>query len=523
MPRELEIKVLPGDVERTDAHRVELARQLGVPANRITAARLQRRSIDARGRQVFFLLRYLVWVDEQPEEDVRWELPQRHVADAAPVIVIGFGPAGMFAAMRLIELGLKPVVLERGKPVRERRRDLAALNKAGQVNPESNYCFGEGGAGTFSDGKLYTRSSKRGDVRRILEILVRHGAVEDILIDAHPHIGTNKLPQIIQAMRETIIACGGEVHFDTRVDGLRIESGQFKGVVLHDGRKVDARAAILGTGHSARDIFRMVQDAGLLIEAKPFALGLRVEHPQALIDETRYRVNPRPDTLPAASYALVEQVHQRGVYSFCMCPGGIICPAATADDEVVVNGWSPSKRDSPFANSGIVVEVKPEDLEPFAHLGALAGVAFQSSVERQAYTVGGGKQVAPAQRLGDFVRGKRSQNLPECSYLPGLKPVELGDVLPPAIHLRLRDGFKVFDKKIRGYLSNEAVVVATESRTSSPVRIPRDAQTRMHPQADGLFPCGEGAGFAGGIMSAAMDGERSAEAAALFLGIPLPD
>lgn len=519
MPRELEIKVSPEELDRQDLHRRALSRSLSVSLNRITHIRLLRRSIDARGRDPKFVLRYEVWVDEVAEPEIRWEMPQKHVENGSPVLVVGFGPAGMFAALRLIELGLKPIVLERGKAVRDRRRDLAALNKEGVVNPESNYCFGEGGAGTFSDGKLYTRSSKRGDVRRVLDILVRHGAVDDILVDAHPHIGTNKLPQIIQAIRETILELGGEVHFDTRVDALEVEGGEFKGVRLGDGRRLDAKAMILGTGHSARDIFKMVQAAGLSIEAKPYALGVRVEHPQALIDQSRYRVEERPDYLPAASYALVDQVEGRGVYSFCMCPGGIICPAATADDELVVNGWSPSKRDSPYANSGIVVEVKPEDLAPFAGQGAFAGLAYQSMVEQRAYAVGGGRQVAPAQRLADFVSGRVSANLPECSYLPGLRSASLQDVLPAAIHGRLKEAFKLFDKKIRGYLTNEAVVVATESRTSSPLRIPRDPETLMHPEAKGFFPCGEGAGYAGGIMSAAMDGERCAEAAARFLGI----
>jgi hypothetical protein len=425
----------------------------------------------------------------------------------------------MFAALRLIELGYKPIVLERGKEVRPRRRDLAALNKEGIVNPESNYCFGEGGAGTFSDGKLYTRSTKRGDVRRVLEILVKHGAVRDILIDAHPHIGTNKLPQIIESVRETILAHGGEIHFETRVDDLIIDEKGMAGVKVNGGTSMEARALILATGHSARDIFVMLQQKGLDIEAKPFALGLRVEHPQPLIDEIRYRVRKRPEALPAASYALVDQVLGRGVYSFCMCPGGIICPASTSEGELVVNGWSPSRRDSPFANSGMVVEVRDEDLAPLAEKGALAGMAFQAMVEQKAFLAGGGKQVAPAQRLTDFLDGKVSQDLPDCSYLPGLNSADLKEVLPASIMERLQSGFRVFGEKMKGYLTREAVVVATESRTSSPIRIPRDKESLMHPQAAGLFPSGEGAGYAGGIMSAAMDGERCAEAAVRFLGV----
>jgi uncharacterized FAD-dependent dehydrogenase len=436
-----------------------------------------------------------------------------NVANAKPVIIVGFGPAGIFAALRLIELGMKPIVLERGKDVRARRRDLAVLNKEGIVNPESNYCFGEGGAGTFSDGKLYTRSHKRGDVKKILQILISHGATRDIMIDAHPHIGTNKLPQIIASMRETIEAHGGEVHFEKRVDDIVVRDGQVAGVVLNGGEVVEAQALILATGHSARDIFRLFVEKKWAIEAKPFALGLRVEHPQPLIDSLQYHCEVRPDGLPAAAYALATQAYARGVYSFCMCPGGIICPAATADNELVVNGWSPSKRDSPFANSGMVVEVTPEDWRRFGVDNPLAAMEFQAEVEAQCFVAGGGKQVAPAQRLQDFVSGKSSATLPDCSYLPGLNAANLGEVLPLDIALRLKEGFREFGRKMRGYLTNEAVVVATESRTSAPVRIPRADDTRMHPQVRGLFPCGEGAGYAGGIMSAAMDGERCAEAA----------
>lgn len=517
--KEIEISVTPEQVEDESVHRKKLARKLKTHPGRIKAFRLLRRSVDARPKPPVFRLRFAVWsLGEKPEEEKGWDFPLQQVEKATPVIVVGFGPAGMFAALRLIELGYKPIVLERGKEVRPRRRDLAALNKEGIVNPESNYCFGEGGAGTFSDGKLYTRSTKRGDVRRVLEILVKHGAVRDILIDAHPHIGTNKLPQIIQSVRETILAHGGEIHFETRMDDVILDDKGMAGVKLNGGGTMEARALILATGHSARDIFQMLQHKGLEIEAKPFSLGLRVEHPQPLIDEIRYRVRKRPEALPAASYALVNQVLGRGVYSFCMCPGGIICPASTAEGELVVNGWSPSRRDSPFANSGMVVEVRDEDLAPFVVDGALAGVSFQGMVERKAFEVGGGKQVAPAQRLTDFQKGTVSQDLPDCSYLPGLRSANLGDVLPRAILERLQGGFRTFGEKMRGYLTDEAVVVATESRTSSPIRIPRDKESLMHPQAPGLFPSGEGAGYAGGIMSAAIDGERCAEAAVRFLG-----
>ncbi|MEM6272449.1 MAG: FAD-dependent protein [Bacteroidota bacterium] len=517
--KELEIAVRPEEMADGALHRKKVAKKLRIPASRIAFMRLLRRSIDARRKPPVFRLRYAVGIgQESPPADETWDFPLRMVHQAPPVIVVGFGPGGMFAALRLIELGYKPVVLERGKMVRPRRRDLAALNKQGVVNPESNYCFGEGGAGTFSDGKLYTRSTKRGDVRRVLEILVKHGAVRDILIDAHPHIGTNKLPQIIQSIRETILGHGGEIHFDTRVDDLRSDEKGFCGVRLAGGDTVPARAVVLATGHSARDIFAMLNRKGIAIEAKPFALGVRVEHPQPVIDEIRYRMQQRPDALPAASYSVVQQVLGRGVYSFCMCPGGIICPAATAEGELVVNGWSPSRRNSPYANSGIVVEVRDADLAPYAQHGARAGIAFQSAVEQRAYAIGGGKQVAPAQRLTDFLAGKASSDLPDCSYLPGLHPADLAPVLPESILERLRGGFRAFGEKLRGYVTESAVVVATESRTSSPVRIPRDRESLMHPGMAGLFPCGEGAGYAGGIMSAAMDGERCAEAAVRFLG-----
>ncbi|MEM7037413.1 MAG: FAD-dependent protein [Bacteroidota bacterium] len=517
MPQIVDIRVVPAALTVHSTHIRKITKKLRISPKKIREMRLLRRSIDARKKQVVYVLRYEVWVNEDAPPVEEWDFPMEKVDDARPVLVVGFGPAGMFAALRLIELGMKPIVIERGKGVRERRRDLAALNKEGQVNPESNYCFGEGGAGTFSDGKLYTRSKKRGDVRRVLEILVKHGATREILIDAHPHIGTNKLPKIIQSVRETILAHGGEIHFNTKLEDLRISDGHLQAAQLN-GNWVDAKALILATGHSARDIFALIQRKSLSVEAKPFALGVRVEHPQPLIDEIRYHHAPRHEKLPAAAYALVEQVQDRGVYSFCMCPGGIICPASTAEGELVVNGWSPSKRNSPFANSGIVVEVRAEDLAPYAAEGDFAGIALQKAVETQAYEAGGGKQVAPAQRLIDFVEGRISQDLPDCSYLPGLRATDVSDVLPKSIAERLQMGFRHFGQKLKGYLSNEALVVATESRTSSPVRIPRGKEDLMHPQAAGLFPCGEGAGYAGGIMSAAMDGERCAEAAVRFLG-----
>ncbi|GAB2701015.1 FAD-dependent dehydrogenase [Hymenobacter frigidus] len=421
----------------------------------------------------------------------------------------------MFAALRCIELGLKPIVLERGRDVRARRRDLAAINKEQLVNPDSNYCFGEGGAGTYSDGKLYTRATKRGDVGRVLRRLVQHGATPDILVDAHPHIGTNKLPAVVQALREAIVEAGGEVRFDTKVTDLLLENNHLRGIVTATGEAVEADATILATGHSARDIYELLHHRGVLIEAKPFALGVRVEHPQALIDQAQYRRADR-GLLPAASYSLVHQTEvggqQRGVFSFCMCPGGFIVPAATAPGEVVVNGMSPSRRDSRFANSGIVAAVELADLD-VARYGALAGLHFQQEIEQRACQAAGGTQRAPAQLLGDFLKRKTSADLLETSYQPGLVSVAMDDVLGPALAERLRQGFQDFGRKIPGYATNAAQIVGVESRTSSPVRIPRDKDTLQHPVVTGLFPCGEGAGYAGGIVSAAMDGERCAEAA----------
>ncbi|MDB5233319.1 MAG: FAD-binding protein, partial [Hymenobacter sp.] len=443
-----------------------------------------------------------------------WFVYPNVYASRRSVLIIGAGPAGLFAALRCIELGLKPIVLERGSDVRTRRRDLAAINKEQIVNPDSNYCFGEGGAGTYSDGKLYTRATKRGDVGRVLRRLVQHGATPDILVDAHPHIGTNKLPAVVQALREAIVEAGGEVHFDTRVEDLILEGKRLRGVTTAGGRAFEADATILATGHSARDIYELLHRRGVLIEAKPFALGVRVEHPQALIDQAQYRRAER-GLLPAASYSLVHQTEvrgqQRGVFSFCMCPGGFIVPAATAPGEVVVNGMSPSRRDSRFANSGIVAAVELADMDVAQH-GALAGLRFQQEVEQRACQAAGGTQRAPAQLLGDFLKNKTSAALLETSYQPGLVSVSMDSVLGPVLAERLRQGFHDFGRKIPGYATNAAQIVGVESRTSAPVRIPRDKDTLQHPQILGLFPCGEGAGYAGGIVSAAMDGERCAEA-----------
>jgi len=476
-----------------------------------------KRSIDARARQVIVRVLCEFLPVSEKANVIRYTKPEKNVGSARQVIVVGSGPAGLFAALRLIEHGIKPIVLERGNDVQARRRDLAAINKENYVNPESNYCFGEGGAGTYSDGKLYTRSKKRGDVNRILEILVAHGAKDEILFDAHPHIGTNKLPKLVAELRETIRNAGGEVHFNTRVTDLLIDAGAITGVVTSAGDAVKGEAVILATGHSARDIFELLHRKEILIEAKPFALGVRVEHPQQLIDQIQYHceVN-RGDFLPASSYALVHQAEvqnaQRGVFSFCMCPGGFIVPSATAPGEVVVNGMSPSRRDSKFANSGIVVAVDQKDFKAYEKFGALAAMYFQRDVEQKACQAAGGTQVAPAQRLMDFLNKKVSTSLPETSYQPGLASVEMRDVLPAFLSESLRQGFKSFGEKMKGYLTNEAQIVGVESRTSSPVRIPRDKETREHPQLKRLFPCGEGAGYAGGIVSAAMDGERCAEA-----------
>lgn len=485
-------------------------------------------SIDARGKQIFINLTVNAFINEPfHQRNIETVSFQNTASATKKVIIVGAGPAGLFAALNLLAAGIQPIIVERGKDVRSRRRDLAKLNKEGIVNEDCNYCFGEGGAGTYSDGKLYTRSNKRGSIDRILNLFVQFGADEKILYQAHPHIGTNKLPHIITAMRKTITANGGMVLFEKKLTEFIIDSNEIKGIITATGDKIFADAVILATGHSARDVFKIFADAKLHIEAKPFALGVRVEHPQALIDSLQYHCSVRSEFLPPASYSLVQQVNEKGVFSFCMCPGGIIAPAATSPEELVVNGWSPSKRNNPFANSGMVAEVKTEDAysilkkqKAYQHLklnDPLLLMYFQQFVEKNCFAAGGGKFVAPAQRMADFCHNKTSSNLPECSYLPGVNSVNLNEALPKFIGTSLQGALKAFGNKMKdakqnkSYFTNEAVLVATESRTSSPVRIPRNPETLEHTQVKNLYPCGEGAGYAGGIVSAAMDGERVAQ------------
>lgn len=508
-PLQIDI-VLPADVALNEAQwRAEAERKVGYSLQH-RPVRLLRKSLDARQRIIKCNLRLEFGAEHEPLPP-RFQPKVYHyvLPNDRSVVIVGAGPAGLFAALHLLERGIRPIVIERGKNVRDRRRDLAALTKEHIVHPDSNYCFGEGGAGTYSDGKLYTRSTKRGDVQAVLEILVQFGADENILIEAHPHIGTNKLPGIISSMRECILEHGGEVHFETRLIDIVMEGGHIQGVST-TGSFIATDTVILATGHSARDVFRLLNDKHIAVEFKPFALGVRAEHPQSVIDSIQYKCGIRPEILPPASYSLVEQVEGKGVYSFCMCPGGIIAPCATSPGEIVTNGWSPSKRNNPFANSGIVVPVEWNDIVAFHTHGALAGLEFQSSVEKRCWEAAGATQAAPAQRMVDFVERRKSKTLPPCSYTPGVVSVDLNDVLPDFIARRLRDGFRAFDRKMKGYLHPDAILVATESRTSSPVRIPRLEDTLQHPQVMGLYPCGEGAGFAGGIVSAAIDGVKVA-------------
>ena len=502
---------IPAEIAYSEDVKTHLSKKFNTPEEQIV---INKRSIDARKKSIKANLSITIYNKNEPITPQNTSI-YKNIKNASEVHIIGAGPAGLFAALRLIELGIKPIIFERGKDVQARRRDLANINKKHIVNPESNYCFGEGGAGTYSDGKLYTRSKKRGDVERILTILVQHGAKDDILFESHPHIGTNKLPKIIQEIRETILNAGGEIHFDAKLTNLNIKSNQIKAIEINGDELYNCTHLILATGHSARDIFYLLNTVGVRIDAKPFAMGVRVEHAQDFIDKSQYHGQSRGDILPAAAYALKCQTHfsskQRGVFSFCMCPGGFIVPAATAPGEVVVNGMSPSRRDSKFANSGIVVAIEIEDLDIKKH-GVFAGLALQKEIERMAFLEGGETQVAPAQLLNDFVKGRTSNNLLETSYQPGIKSVNLAETLPQNFSKRLQFAFKHFNKIIPNYLTNEAQILGVESRTSSPIQIPRNKITLEHVNIKGLYPCGEGAGYAGGIVSAAIDGEKCAEA-----------
>ena len=502
----VDISCFPNQLENESFIREKLQEKV---EGAIKGYRLVKRSIDARKKPVLYRLRFEVSF-EAPAHKPSYVPNYQEVSEAEEVHIVGFGPAGMFAALECLKLGLKPIVFERGKEVRDRRRDLAAINKKGIVNPDSNYCFGEGGAGTYSDGKLYTRSHKRGKIQDILEQLVLHGAKEDILIDSHPHIGTNALPKIIGNMREVILQHGGQIHFGTRVEGMQTDGSAIKSITVAK-TNLPVNHVILATGHSARDVFQMCFRDGIFIERKPFAMGVRIEHPQDFINKKQYHESYN-DALPPASYSLVTQANGVGVYSFCMCPGGIVAPCATAEGEVVTNGWSPSKRNNPFANSGLVVEINDELLDFHGYEGVWGALELQMEIEKKAWELSGKTQKVPAQKVVDFIKGKRSTEIPRNSYIPGTVSVNLHDLFPPFIASRLRQALLEFDRKLKGYIHSEAVLFAPESRTSSPIRIPRDKSRLDHVSVKGLYPCGEGAGYAGGIVSAAMDGQRCVRA-----------
>ncbi len=511
MPQTVTLVLTPKQAADVPYRTALAARKLGVREDEIALVRVVKRSIDARQRQPKVNLSLEIYVDREPQPaPVHFDYPD--VAHRTEVVIVGSGPAGLFAALRLIELGYRPILLERGREVSARKVDIARINRNGAIDPDSNYAFGEGGAGTFSDGKLFTRSKKRGDYNRALQTLVFHGAAPEILYEAHPHIGTDKLPYIIARICRTIAEAGGTVLFECKVTDFILRDGRIRGVRCGD-EIIEGAAVVLATGHSARDIYELLHRRGVRLEAKPFAMGVRIEHPQALIDSIQYHCEQRGEYLPAAAYSLVSQEHGRGVYSFCMCPGGFIVPAMTDAAQSVVNGMSPSGRTSPYANSGLVTEVRLSDFEHLrAEWGELAGLRFQQQLEEAARRHGGDHQIAPAQRVTDFVAGRASRTLPSTSYIPGITPSRLDEWLPRFIADGLRQGLRTFGRRMRGFVTDQAVVVGVESRTSTPVRIPRDPATLMHPEIAGLFPAGEGAGYAGGIISAALDGERVAEA-----------
>ena len=509
MIKRVEIKISPKLVLSKGEIKNKISNTFNIKKSRINHIEIIKKSIDARSKNIKYNLIIDIYIDEKFIEKTKI-IRYKNVHNSKEVFIIGAGPAGLFAALKLIERGIKPIIFERGKKIRDRRRDIAQLTNNHIVNVDSNYCFGEGGAGTFSDGKLYTRSKKKGDIMNILDILIQHGADKNIKIDAHPHIGTNKLPKIITSIRDTIINFGGEINFNSKLTNIKITNNKIHSIEINKNKIIKVSKLILATGHSARDIFKLLHKKEIKIEAKEFALGVRIEHKQKLIDQIQYKCKERSEYLPPSQYSIKKQINGRGIFSFCMCPGGIIAPCATEEGQVVTNGWSPSKRDYPSSNSGIVVEIKTEDLKKFKKYGPLAGVYFQEEIERKACLLAGGSQKVPAQRLLDFIDNKLSENIPLTSYIPGTTSVKITELFPAFINNTLKNGFIKFGKKMKGYLTNDAIIHAPETRTSSPVRIPRNKNTLEHEEISGIYPCGEGAGYAGGIVSAAIDGERCA-------------